>query len=661
MGLDEQLRRAERLARQARTDTCDVARVGDLVVPRVGEFVLSPDYLNLKRLYPRQLTFLKVLFLELDGLTEFDRRTIAQWSTGFELVEGPDGLRRYVGGYGTPPDVLERAQRCRDEGCPWFHEVVMPTGRRASKSLLMALTCLYQLWWFLARPEGPQEFFHVAPTKRLNIAIFSGKKDQARANLWRDIVEIARDAPCFQPFIARKSDDTLLLYSPTQLRDGNRPDPDRASLEVVAREASRTAGRGPASLALFFDEMAYMVPTGASRGADEIFTAAAPATMQFRGFGFIGQVSSPWQRSGRFHDNYQDALRVDTEGTALYPDTLVLQVPSWDLYEDWELTRSGLLTYPEGSPFPSLDDAIITEAQLHRERVDRPDSFGPEYGAQWAQVLNAYLEGRYVTRLFEPWRGQRLTMRSAGQRDIEYHAHVDPSRSGANFAVVVAHAEADDAGVTHVVVDLIKVWRPRDFPPNFEINYVAVEAELFHLIEAFNLRTLTFDQWNSAGAIDHLRARVREAGFWWRTDIDEHTATQHTNWAEAENFKTALINHVVHAPYDELAEQELASLQWDGHQKVHPSPVGPCTTSDTSDCLFVLTHRLLGGLYDPFRALSQTTLHAGYPGGIPTAADEATFDRLRIRGQTNWHAQPHDRPPRPGRARPNPARGWGYQ
>jgi hypothetical protein len=178
-------------------------------------------------------------------------------------------------------------------------------------------------------------------TKRLNISIFAGKKDQAIGNLWRDVVETVLNAPCFRPYIAKppRGGDTLLLYTPQQLAGSKNPEPDRALVEIVAREATRLAGRGPASVALFFDEMSYMMATGQSRSADEVFSAAAPANQQFGRYGFIGQISSPWQRVDRFYENYQRGLRVDSAGRALHHESLVLQLPSWDMYQDWELTK----------------------------------------------------------------------------------------------------------------------------------------------------------------------------------------------------------------------------------------------------------------------------------------------------------------------------------
>jgi len=334
------LRQAERRAREA-VRAATTTPTSDLWMPRIGEFITGSEFLSIGSIYPRQLTLLKLLFLETDELTAYDYGVIDEWTSDFKLVEAADGTRRYEGRYGTPPDVLARAERCRAEGRPWFHDVIAPMGRRAGKGFLMSISCAAVLWWLFCRPEGPHRFLHVAPTKRLNISVFAGKKDQAIGNLWRDIVDVILNSPCYAPFVAQppRGSDTLLLYTPDQLREDATPDPDRALIEIVARETTRLAGRGPASVALFFDEMAYLMASGLSRSADEVYSAAAPANAQFGRYGFIGQVSSPWQRLDRFYQNYEAALRVDTAGNAIHHDTLVMQLPSWDMYRDWELTK----------------------------------------------------------------------------------------------------------------------------------------------------------------------------------------------------------------------------------------------------------------------------------------------------------------------------------
>jgi hypothetical protein len=319
-----------------------------------------------------------------------------------------------------------------------------------------------------------------------------------------------------------------------------------------------------------------------------------------------------------------------------------------------------LRMYRDGDLFPPLAGPIITYEQLRREELEHPERFASEYRGHFSNVVNGYLKPVHIARCFERWNGAPLTMQTIGHPDVEYYAHCDPSRSGANFALVIAHAEHNEGPDPDVVVDLIKVWRPRDFRDG-EINYVQVENELFEYIQAFALRGLSFDQWNSAGTIDHLRERLRQAQFWWRTDITERTATHASNWGEAENFNTGLHKNLVHLPYLELTEQELLSLEWDGHQKVHPPATGPCTTSDTTDCLFALTHHLLDARFDP-RTFSEVRLRPKYPGGIaPSIGDRGIFDEIANFGPNHSpHAAGHQKMWRPGRG-PRRGRGFGTQ
>jgi hypothetical protein len=66
-------------------------------------------------------------------------------------------------------------------------------------------------------------------------------------------------------------------------------------------------------------------------------SASTPALDQFGKDAFIVEPSSPWQKTGQFYENYQHALEVDEEtGAPVYPEVLMIQLASWDIYKDWE-------------------------------------------------------------------------------------------------------------------------------------------------------------------------------------------------------------------------------------------------------------------------------------------------------------------------------------
>ena len=151
-------------------------------------------------------------------------------------------------------------------------------------------------------------------------------------------------------------------------------------------------------------------------------------------------------------------------------------------------------SYPDGPNFPPLKRAMIDREFLAGEYAKDPDSAAVEFGSQWARTLAHYLRETSVRRMFGRYMGKALTEKSGGFVP-EYYAHGDPALTGDNFAFVIAHGENDDAGVVHVVIDLIKVWSP---PPDGEIDHTEVEEDIKGFIKAFSMVTMTFDGWNSA-------------------------------------------------------------------------------------------------------------------------------------------------------------------
>lgn len=176
-------------------------------------------------------------------------------------------------------------------------------------------------------------------------------------------------------------------------------------------------------------------------------------------------------------------------------------------------------------------------------------------------------------------------MQSQGALNIREAGHVDASVSGANFAVVIGHREDDDDSNGHVIVDHVQVWEPRAFPDG-RINHEVITAELERLITRFRLAALTFDQFNSAGRMDRLRASAREQGH--ATAISERTTTQPSNKKMYEVLKTALNRGLVHSPPRALLETELRNLEL-RNGRVDAPTRGPVRTRDVADCLANLT------------------------------------------------------------------------
>jgi hypothetical protein len=612
------------------------ATVAPVQVPHLVEFAASPAYLGIDP-FPRQATLLKLIGCSPELLTPFDQEVLEEWRTGFHIVADKDGATRFHGSYGVPPDVAERMAWCHRNGRRWFREVVFVGGRRGSKSLLGAI-CLAYVAWNLLALDDPPKHFAIAPGKQLHIPIFSGQRDQARTNLFKDVHDLITRAQCFAPYVAKTTIDSLLLYSPAQLRQGSAA-PGDAAVVISAKEATPLAGRGPATPAQAYDEMAHMAATGANRSAEEIFSAAHPALSQFGDFAFLYEASSPWTQQGQFFVNYRNGLTVDPmTGAPLSPDTLVVQLPSYDLYRDWgRAAEATLLAWPGGQPLTPRPGPLLDESSEARLRQVDPDRYDVEFGAQWATSLAAYLTAEHVDALFAPWQGQALSMQAHGTLEHRYFAHADPSVSGANFAIVIGHPTTDGSGTRHLVVDYVHTWRPSDFRGG-RIDYQHITRQLQDLLTRFPLHSLTFDQFNSAGLIDKLREFARtDPRVLGHPSMSERTATSLRNQRMAETTKTALSLGLVHAPYHDLLDAELRHLEIRNNKVSHPTR-GPVQTDDAADCLMNLAQLLLGdhNAYATTEALGTSRVTGSQP--HPLAAVFNAVHRTNGPGQPRGYA-----------------------
>lgn len=650
-------------------------------IPDIIEFVTSDAYLDRGQiLYPRQATFLKIIFLQDELFTDYDYDVIEEWANNYSSTADEKG----EGNNGIVPDILDRIRINKAAGRKWFRESVVPIGRRGGKGHVGALSGAYVLWHYLACGD-PQNEYGIDRDKKLQMLVFAGKKDQAKANQWGDLDKIIRGAPCFGPYISQSTTERLSVFAPhdfARIYDQNTREiestADPATFEILPKESTVMSARGPAVFAQFYDEEAHVVKSVAKNDASEVWESAIPSLDQFGKDAFVYEPSSPWTRIGQFYTNYCKAIAKEADGSPTYPEVLVLQLTSWEPYLDWERAhtleaRPATLT-KEPIVFQPLRRAVQTyDHEMQQLERANPETFAVERRALFAAVLNAYLNPVQIARIWQPWNGRTMVTQSSGKLGILYRAHGDPSKSNANFGFAIGHLEdphkllpppptngngnghgpieigpfADFVAVNqmppesqdgqseekkkirvsdlpHVVFDVITAWLPADFPGH-QIDYDYIEEQCEGFIDAFMPTELSFDQWNSVSSIQHLQKYVYEKTFPKPITIYERDATEPLNWKTYETFKTALGLGLVHGPFNELADQELTYLQDLGHRKVDHPTAGPVQTKDVADCLAIVTHSLLGDTLAAFigQALATLPLVGTQQGGMATHQQEA--------------------------------------
>ena len=596
-------------------------------MPDIVTFAEHPEFLG-RRLYPRQKTLLRLIFLETEHMTDYDYEVIDQWTKNFDR----NGVS-----IGVTPDILKRVEYLKENGYNHFKEVVNITGRRGGKGHIGGIAGAY-INWGLIMKDDPQWYYGIDKSKDIYTMVVATNIEQATKYQFADLTNTIIDAPCFQPYIADAKERFLALRTPSDIRRiaafearGVRPSRLIASVRNIAVTSNSKASRGATVMSVMFDEFAHMlIGTGGARTSDEVYNAITPALDQFGKDGFIYVPTSPFTKVGKAFQLYESSLESDENGLPAYPDMMMAQLPSWGPYEDWEDPRATGGFQFRGAP-QTYDDSM--------KRIEKrePDAFKVERLSQWADVINSYLNPKTVERMFEPFVDAKgevriLEQQQEGRIGIIYRGHCDPSKSGANTAAMICHVEKipdpeDGEEWYHVIVDYMKVWNPEDYDEH-QIDYEEIEEELVDLLQRYRTtKVFSFDQYGAFVTLPRLKKRLQQVKPAHPVKIHEEKFTKESNMKRAERFKSALGMNWIHAYRDDygpdgtsLLEQELKFLQ-EINGRVTKQKFGPIRTEDLADCIFVCVDSLLEDNFVKLEMrdkLSNTNLYTGSQGGYHT-------------------------------------------
>jgi hypothetical protein len=593
-------------------------------IPDPIEFIVSDRYLDRPNLYPRQATFIKIVFLRDDLFTQYDLDVIEEWENAFAATgtEGiSPGIMDRIRVNKTCPcghmieDHLRRRGACLAGECecslyggrPWFREAQAVVGRRGSKGYVGGLCTSYVTWNYMHRPGGPQNYYGIDRDKRLTGIVFAGKKEQAKANQWQDIVNVILGAPCFSRYISTPQTERLTIECPNdwlrqmRMRElGVVTDTDTASFEIIPAPSTTMAARGPTSFFQAYDEQAHVINSTSNADAEAVYNSATPSLDQFKKDGFIYAPSSPWTKTGQFFMNWELSIEMESNGKPTYPERVMLQLPSWGLYEDWDQahriplrplvtttreedrlvkkrkkTSSGksrtisvMKTFEveykavdELGHFRPLKQAIQAfDDDMRQLQRANPDTFKVERLSHWAESLDAYMNPEKVAQVFQPWRGQTLLVQKQGILRETYSAHGDPSTSNKRFGWSMGHRvwvpdldengkpDRDGYGAYHVVFDRIRCWDPVDYPDHILDYDDVMESIWAEDVVPFVPEDVSFDQFNVPATVGTLRKKVAKEQLPKQVRVHEVTRTAPLNWKHYEMFKSAINMGWVHAP-----------------------------------------------------------------------------------------------------------------
>jgi len=649
----------------------------------IVDFATHPSFCGL-RLYPRQMTLLKLIYLETEQMTQYDFDVIEGWRTGFKNRAQPMGVQ---------PDIWYRVQYLKDNGYTHFPHVQMVMGRRASKGILGGIVICERMA-YLYSLDSWQQHFEQMPGQIAEVQVVATSLAQAVTRQFKDVRNTVIECEYLKHHIIGDKITEFAIRTPGDERyieemrlAGMSTDREIATITCKASTSASTSGRGGTGLVNAYDEFAHMISgTGSGKTGEEIYDAFQPSLDQFGSVALTYLASSPYTQIGKFYELYkhgsvtmeeynreegklqtqsftEQAASQDIDADEMVsqhvaePTYLIAQLPSWELYEDWDRSRSIPMLPGKRRTFTRWNKPVQfspnpmgtpDERVQYRRKQRNPDKFKVERGAQFATVQDAYLNEVMVDRMFlQPeWREQPVAEVDRGKFSLLYRAHADPSRTNANFGFCIGHTEdapPDEYGYVwpHVIIDKLKVWKPEDYPDH-TIDYVLIGEELDSYLTRFpSIKTMSYDQFNSAGFIAQQKRKFTNIR------VLEKTFTVKENQDRFEKFKSALNLGWVHAYRDSFAEEgqsllelELKFLQ-EKNGKVDRQEIGPVQTKDLADAMMVVTTSLLHDSLDRwYKALNRTSVGSTNVAGLRSGREQERQHMFETNSETSSYADP---------------------
>lgn len=233
---------------------------------------------------------------------------------------------------------MERMQYLKDNGYNHFRTVQFVGGRRSGKGFMTAICLAYKVY-MLTLMENLGKHYGIEEGKAIYFSIIADSMDQAKAHQFGDAANAIVDCNILQKqhLISKYIAESIHINTPFDVRraailrsSGVKIERDLASLIVKAFGTNSKTLRGSASMMFVMDEFAHFITGESKMSDDEIYKAAIPSLAQFGKDAMIFANSSPYSKTGKFYELYENAKELDPpeDGFPVYPDHFMIQFPS---------------------------------------------------------------------------------------------------------------------------------------------------------------------------------------------------------------------------------------------------------------------------------------------------------------------------------------------
>ena len=376
-------------------------------------------------------------------------------------------------------DVIRKMhQRIQNPKAPYFKELHLALGRRATKTFLASIITAYEAYKLLVVNKGNPHAYYRLPSDDEIAIINVALSEKQAGRLFAQIQSRIRNSPFFKDRIGKgnASEIRLLTNSDIEKKQNGAQLDVYGSIILLCGHSAPDSLQGYSAILILFDEIAFYDESGKVTGT-YFYKRLKPSLAKFYKYGAarIVQISSPNTRSGIFYDTWNLAKTDDS--------ILSFQLPSWDVNPD--------------VPFDN--------EEMKRERDSNIEMFKVEYGAQWAETgtMSKYFhDDGVVDRCIRGDIGPHRRPKPG----FNYYLHVDPAKKKNQYAaVLVAKEKYSLRGQrrNRCFVAGLWVWKPT---PGQGLLFSEIDKDILKICQVFHPMTVTYDAYNSENSLQFLRA-----------------------------------------------------------------------------------------------------------------------------------------------------------
>jgi len=465
-------------------------------------FSESGNFLTGITLFPWQRIILKAFYMGSEG-NESLSFTAEEWQLMEEDLD---------------EENLNSIKHRFDGGRPYIRQLILCLGRRSFKSFITSIIACYEAYKMLCFPS-PQEVYGISALKPIWILNVASNQPQAKI-VFEEIEAKVKSCDFLERRIGRHTTDEIQFLTDSDIDSNSRLSGNArktdGSVVIVSGHSNSSGLRGHAAIVIIYDEIAHFVDSSGNSSDKAIYNALQPSLATFVRKDINNKrvrdgksilISSPSTKNRLFYHRYINAL---SSGSKVSADSLAFKLPTW-----------------KANP-------LIEKEDLLEEYESDPEMFMQEYAAEFSYGgVEAFFDPSDIDECVKRGLKSNLTNKDSGEHNIVYYAHVDTARTGDNYAIAVVHVEdvilSNNESEKRIVLDHVKIWVPiQENNASAEraainlkeedqynivqvvkgsINPKIVDDYIIDLSQKFNLKSITYDHWESSQSIKKLEEK----------------------------------------------------------------------------------------------------------------------------------------------------------